>query len=689
MFKNANPAGRKSQSDGLSMNQIKSILVANRGEIAVRIMRTAKAMGIHSIGVYSEPDAKSLHAITADIAVALAGQTAQETYLDIEKIISAAKYAKADAIHPGYGFLSENPGFAKACEAADIIFIGPSAAAIELMGSKRLAKSAVEKIGAPTIQGYNGDEQNPDALRQKATSIGFPLMIKASAGGGGRGMRLVSDVSQFDQALSAAKTEALNSFGDDEILLEQAVIEPSHIEIQVFADRFGNVVHLGERDCSIQRRHQKIVEEAPSPRMSSELREAMGQCAVNIAKACDYVGAGTVEFLLDKQQRFYFLEMNTRLQVEHPVTEMITGFDLVEWQIKIAEGQPLPIQQDQLLLKGHAIELRVYAEDPRSGFLPQAGKVLKWRPSTELRVDSGIRDGQAVSSFYDPMLAKLIVHAPDRPQAIRKMIAELERTVLLGIDHNLAFLRDLIAKPAFMQSSVNTAFLSQEYDDGEYQAAEASKASVLVAALVLFRQTELNHEYAKFAWRSAVPMRYAIRLQYKGTSHELFVAKNKDTYEIEFDQEKTLAEWGASKRSGALDSVKLNNKEYSFRSHNEQHVVYIQDQAGHYCFEDITYRPATSETDQAESSIKASMDGAIVGLYVKPGQEIEANQLLVELEAMKMVHQYRAPAKARVVSVGVKSAEQVKTNQVLIELDFMKEPSAHKEPSADKGPSVP
>ena len=389
------------------MPSLKKILIANRGEIAVRVIRTARSLGYRTVAVYSEADAGALHVDVADEAVCIGAAPVGDSYLRSDKILQAAQLTSADDVHPGYGFLSENAGFAEACAEAGLVFIGPDAEAINLMGSKRLSKVAMIEAGVPCIPGYQDAEQSDDVLLKEAERIGFPLMIKASAGGGGRGMRLAHDASELPEQIRTARSEAESAFGSGELILERAVLQPRHIEIQVFADRHGNAVYLGERDCSIQRRHQKVVEEAPSPFVDPDLRQRMGEAAVNAAKACNYCGAGTVEFLVDEDKNFYFLEMNTRLQVEHPVTELITGQDLVAWQLKVASGEKLPLSQDEITLTGHAVEVRLYAEDPRNNFMPQTGRVEYWHyPEREgFRMDHGIQCGQLVSPHYDPMLA--------------------------------------------------------------------------------------------------------------------------------------------------------------------------------------------------------------------------------------------------------------------------------------------
>ena len=446
------------------MQKFQKVLLANRGEIAVRVMRTAQRLGYTTVAVYTDADAHAPHTRMADEAVYIGASAPSESYLDIDKIIDAAKSVNAQAVHPGYGFLSENADFAERCEQEGIVFIGPSADSIRLMGSKRLSKIAMLESNVPCIPGYQGEDQDDDTLIQQALNFGLPLMIKASAGGGGRGMRIVHEHNEVASAIDAARTEARSAFGSDELILERAIIEPRHIEIQVFGDQYGNVVHLGERDCSIQRRHQKVVEESPSPFVSDELRASMGEAAINAARSCDYVGAGTVEFLVNAKGEFFFLEMNTRLQVEHPVTELVTGFDLVEWQLKVADGQPLPVQQSDINFSGHAIEVRLCAEDPRANFMPQTGEIVSWHMPirANLRVDSGITAGQEISPFYDSMLAKVIGFGDDREAAIHSLRSGLRASSLLGTHTNKHFLHTILGLPSFIRGDATTAFLAQK-----------------------------------------------------------------------------------------------------------------------------------------------------------------------------------------------------------------------------------
>src|ERR1700712_2003725 len=447
---------------------LRSVLVANRGEIACRVMRTAKAMGLTTIAVHSAADHNARHVREADIAVDLGGSKAADSYLQIDKLIAAAISSGADAIHPGYGFLSENAGLARAVEQAGLIFLGPPASAIDAMGSKSAAKSLMETAGVPLVPGYHGEAQAAATFREAAARIGYPVLLKAAAGGGGKGMKVVERDEDLAQSLASAQREAQSSFGDSRMLVEKYVLEPRHVEIQVFADQHGHCLYLNERDCSIQRRHQKVVEEAPAPGLSLELRRAMGEAAVRAAQAIGYVGAGTVEFLLDARGEFFFMEMNTRLQVEHPVTEAITGLDLVAWQIRVAQGQALPITQEQVPLNGHAIEVRLYAEDPANEFLPATCTLEVYResaPGPGRRVDSGVTEGDEVSPFYDPMLGKLIAWGEDREQARLRLLAMLDEFAIGGPKTNLAFLRRIIAHPAFAAAELDTGFIPRYQDD--------------------------------------------------------------------------------------------------------------------------------------------------------------------------------------------------------------------------------
>ncbi len=444
-----------------------SVLIANRGEIACRIIKTCRRLGVRSVAVYSDVDSNSLHVRSADEAIRIGGSTPQQSYLAIDRILAAAKKVKASAIHPGYGFLAENAAFAEACAQAGLVFIGPPADAIRAMGSKSTAKALMQSAGVPLTPGYHGDRQDPEFLHAQADQIGYPVLIKASAGGGGKGMRRVDRSEDFLAALASCKREAAAAFGDDRVLIERYIERPRHIEVQVFGDSFGNIMSLFERDCSVQRRHQKVLEEAPAPGMTEERRAAMSKAACDAARAVGYVGAGTVEFLVDQSGSFYFMEMNTRLQVEHPVTEMITGLDLVEWQLRVAAGEALPLTQNQLAMRGHAIEARIYAEDPAHDFLPSTGTLLHLRTPAEsehVRIDTGVAQGDAITSFYDPMIAKLIVWDETRELALGRMTRALSEYQIVGVTTNIAFLQRLVASASFAGAVLDTTLIEREKD---------------------------------------------------------------------------------------------------------------------------------------------------------------------------------------------------------------------------------
>ncbi|OZA87317.1 MAG: 3-methylcrotonyl-CoA carboxylase, partial [Burkholderiales bacterium 34-67-9] len=477
-----------------------TLLIANRGEIACRVAATARRMGLRTVAVYSDADARARHVAACDDAVHIGGAEPRASYLRADAIVEAAKRTGAQAIHPGYGFLSENESFATACAKAGIAFVGPPVEAIAAMGSKSAAKSLMEKAGVPLVPGYHGNNQDPAFLQQQADSIGYPVLIKASAGGGGKGMRIVESSAQFADALASCKREAAGSFGDDKVLIERYLTKPRHIEIQVFADTHGNCVYLFERDCSVQRRHQKVIEEAPAPGMTEERRRAMGEAAVAAAKAVNYVGAGTVEFIAEPDGRFYFMEMNTRLQVEHPVTEMITGHDLVEWQLRVAAGQPLPVTQEELSFCGHAIEARIYAENPEKGFLPSIGTLSTLNfpahvafCNGDIRIDGGVQAGDTISPYYDPMIAKLIVRGADREQARARMLQALGQIQSVGVSTNIAFLQRLMADQAFAQADLDTGLIERRNAELFPPAEPTSLQTLALAASALLAQRGLTH----------------------------------------------------------------------------------------------------------------------------------------------------------------------------------------------------
>lgn len=469
---------------------LRSILIANRGEIAVRIIRTCREMGIRTIALYSDADADALHVYLADEAIPLGPAPAAESYLNFSKILAAAQESGADAIHPGYGFLSENADFAQAVADAGLRFIGPPVSAMRVMGSKTDARAAMEQVGVPVVPGYQAGQALGDLLGA-AAEIGYPVLVKAAAGGGGKGMRIVAGPEVLPEAVESARREAQAAFGDDRLFLEKYIPAPRHVEFQIFGDSHGNLIHLGERECSIQRRHQKIVEETPSPALHPELRARMGRAAVMAARAVDYTGAGTVEFLLDQNENFYFLEMNTRLQVEHPITELVTGLDLVRWQIRVADGARLPLRQEEVRFQGHAIECRIYAEDSANGFLPAIGTILRLHePSGPgIRVDSGVRAGDEISRFYDPLIAKVSVHAENRAAAVNRMDRALRELVILGdLLTNAAFLRDVMAHPVFQAGETDTGFIDEHFSDWQPFGSPAPHAALIAAALAQMPQ---------------------------------------------------------------------------------------------------------------------------------------------------------------------------------------------------------
>ncbi|QHF51971.1 acetyl/propionyl/methylcrotonyl-CoA carboxylase subunit alpha [Pseudomonas sp. S49] len=653
------------------MPAIHKILIANRGEIACRIQRTAQALGYRTVAVFSDADADALHVKMADQAVHIGPAPVQQSYLNISAIVDAARRSGADAIHPGYGFLSENAEFARACEQAGLIFIGPSVAAIELMGSKRQSKIAMLEAGVPCIAGYQGAEQDDATLLREAERIGYPLMIKASAGGGGRGMRLVLDAADLPAQLRTARSEALNGFGSDELILEQALLEPRHVEVQLFGDQHGNLIYLGERDCSIQRRHQKVIEEAPCPVMTAELRQAMGEAALKAGRSVNYVGAGTVEFLLDARGQFYFLEMNTRLQVEHPVTELITGLDLVAWQILVAEGQPLPLTQDQVQLNGHAIEVRLYAEDPAQDFLPQTGRIEAWAPALRhgARIDHGLLEGQSISPFYDPILGKMIAFGATREEARRKLLRAVQDTVLLGMQSNQRLLVSLLQHPQFISGEFSTAFIAQHFSDHPSLHRYSPSVEDLAIAAVLFYQTSaLSHHAPLSGWRNnaSVPLHYRLGRDEQNWTLQL-LAEPQGAFKVQVG-ERTLAlkliDHDAHSVTLEVDGLRQRQ---AFRQNGQQ--LWLFTLPGSLRLEDRTHAVIDSQTSVSSGTLKAPMDGAIVDVLVSEGSPVSKGQLLVVLEAMKMEHPLKAGIDGVLKRVQVKVGDQVKNRQVLLQVE--------------------
>ena len=646
----------------MSAPLITSLLVANRGEIACRVMRTAKAQGLTTVAVHSSTDRDARHCREADICVDLGGSKAADSYLKIDKIIAAAQASGAQAIHPGYGFLSENAGFARAIEAAGLIFLGPPASAIDAMGSKSAAKALMETAGVPLVPGYHGEAQDLETFRVAAERIGYPVLLKATAGGGGKGMKVVEDVSQLADALASAQREALSSFGDARMLVEKYVLKPRHVEIQVFADQHGNCLYLNERDCSIQRRHQKVVEEAPAPGLSAEQRRAMGESAVRAAQAIGYVGAGTVEFLLDARGEFFFMEMNTRLQVEHPVTEAITGLDLVDWQIRVARGEALPITQAQVPLRGHAIEVRLYAEDPSNDFLPQTGRLqvyLESAAGTGRRVDSGVSEGDEVSPFYDPMLGKLIAWGEDREQARLRLLAMLDEFAIGGLKTNLSFLRRIIGHPAFAAAELDTGFIPR------YQAQLLPPAQPLPEAFwedaaQAFQQSlapEPHNDDPTSPWalntgfRSGLPAKTLLVLSAGDERHVVSLGEPKAT----LHNEQLVIEHEGIRRQHL--AIRHGDTLY-MRWQGEVHSVSLYDPIA-----------AVSASHGQQGGLTAPMNGSVVRVLVEAGQSVEAGAQLVVLEAMKMEHSLRAPHAGIVKALFCEEGEMVSEGTALIEME--------------------
>jgi geranyl-CoA carboxylase alpha subunit len=653
------------------MPALKKILIANRGEIACRIQRTAQALGYRTVAVFSDADADALHVHMADEAVNIGPAPVQQSYLNIPAIIDAARRTGADAIHPGYGFLSENAEFAYACQRAGITFIGPSPEAIELMGSKRRSKIAMIDAGVPCIKGYQGAEQDDATLSREAGRIGYPLMIKASAGGGGRGMRLVHDANDLLEQLRTARSEAQHGFGSDELILEQALIEPRHVEVQLFGDQHGNLIYLGERDCSIQRRHQKVIEEAPCPVMTAPLRQAMGEAALKAGRAVNYVGAGTVEFLLDAHGQFYFLEMNTRLQVEHPVTELITGLDLVAWQLNVAEGQPLPLRQEQVQLNGHAMEVRLYAEDPSQGFLPQTGRIAAWEPASNngVRIDHGlIEDGQ-VSPFYDPMLGKIIAHGATREEARRKLLRAVEDSVLLGVQSNQRLLASLLRHPQFISSEFDTGFIAQHFAEHPCLHPHEHSAEELAISAALFYQASARmHRRPLAGWRNnaSVPLDFRLGAEDQEWSVELNAVPG-EAYHIQVANrrlELKIIECNERWATLEIDGIR---QRHAYRLEAGQ--LWLFTRPGCLRLTDRTQALISTQASVSCGTLKAPMDGAIVDVLVSEGSLVSKGQLLVVLEAMKMEHPLKSGIDGVLKRLQVQVGDQVKNRQILLEVE--------------------
>ncbi len=655
------------------------ILIANRGEIARRVIRTAHAMGLETVAVYSDADADAPHVREATQAVHIGPAEAAKSYLLPHRIIEAARKTGADAVHPGYGFLSENAGFARKLAEAGITFIGPPAGAIEKMGLKDAAKALMKKAGVPVTPGYQGDDQSLQRLESAARSVGYPLLIKAVAGGGGKGMRRVDEESEFAEALIAAKREGETSFGNDQVLIERLIRRPRHVEVQVFADDHGNVVHLFERDCSLQRRHQKVIEEAPAPGLSERTRAALGEAAVRAARAIDYRGAGTIEFILDTEETdehgdhpFYFMEMNTRLQVEHPVTEFITGTDLVEWQIRVARGEALPMTQEELTITGHSMEARLYAEDPETGFLPSTGTLTRLAfPSgtSRVRVDSGVVEGGEVSVHYDPMIAKVIAYGPTRAAANDALVRALDETVVAGVKTNRAFLARLIDTQAFRDGDVHTGFIEDHAADIA-QPDEIPEAAYIIAAIAELQAGSAAASDTMFSrfpgWRSNLPANRYIDL-YPAASEPVHLTMRRDGDHFQvtgLDQPHTVS--GRWRGDSAFEATVDDTPYRAVVIRSDQHVEVRMGGS----FHGFALTPETQTSAAAgDGSITAPMPGRILSLDVEEGQQVEAGDRLCVLEAMKMENRLSAPFAGIVSEIAIAKDDQVSEGAVLMKIE--------------------
>ncbi len=657
------------------MSAFDSLLIANRGEIVVRVARTARRMGLHTVAVASDADRTAPHGASCDRSMPIGGERPADSYLRADKLLAAAQVSGAQAIHPGYGFLSENAAFAQGVIDAGLVWVGPPPDAMRAMGDKARARQRMAASGVPVLPGYDGEDQARETLRREAHAIGWPLMVKATAGGGGRGMRLVTQPEQLDTALDSAQAEAQAAFGEPRLLLERALVAPRHVEIQVFADAHGNVVHLGERDCSVQRRHQKIVEEAPSPGVSPALRRRMGEAAVTVARAVGYVGAGTVEFLLDASGAFWFMEMNTRLQVEHPLTEALVGIDLVEWQLRVAAGEPLPLQQDELLERyergGHAIEVRLCAEDPARDFLPQAGTVQRWQAPPTVRCDHALASGCVVSPFYDSMLGKLIAHAPTRDAAIRQLAHALDHTVCLGLPTNRRFLSRVLRHPAFAQDNVTTAFIANHFADA---AARAEPTPSWLEALAASAAASLPAQPLPALWQGWTSSR---RID---TGAPIELAGSTRRWRIEgsgADLTATSAT-GTANRIEALRqhgdgaalsiSATVDGRPVSADVHRQGTRWWWLCEGIEFELCDLRLAGAASTAQASAGALRAPMHGRVTQVLAEAGATVEAGALLLVMEAMKMEHQIHAPHAGTVKAVLARTGEQVAARQLLMEL---------------------
>jgi geranyl-CoA carboxylase alpha subunit len=654
-------------STRIKLTPFRKILIANRGEIALRVMRTARRLGYGVVAVYSDADREALHVREADEAVRIGEALPSQSYLDFEAIIAAAKASGADAVHPGYGFLAENADFAHACREAGLVFIGPSPQSIKAMGNKAGAKEIMLAAGVPCVPGYQGADQSDGAMVAEAERIGFPVMIKAVAGGGGRGMRQVGDAAKFLDSLRSARSEAQSAFGDPTLILERAIADPRHIEIQVFGDRHGNAIHLGERDCSVQRRHQKLIEEAPSPAVSGELRARMGAVAVAAVTALRYEGAGTLEFLLDSSGEFYFMEMNTRLQVEHPVTEAITGLDLVELQLRVAGGEPLGLGQEDITFSGHAIEVRLCSEDAGHDFMPQSGRMALWQMPGGIRVEHALQSGSEIPPFYDSMIAKLISYGESRDAARRRLVHGLQQTVAFGVTTNQAFLAACLAHPAFAAGEATTAFIGKHRDELLAPRTDAASEAALTAVLLY-----VTDPFAP-PWRSGRTLAAAfpipVRVELGHGIRDLEVGRERDGGYVA-NLENTLYRIEIEALDGDTVRFRSNDLMESARFLRDGDRLFVLHRGVTSAVRDLTRAaPASATPSGGDGKVRAAMNGRVVAVLVKPGEKVAAGQPVMTLEAMKMEHVHTAGIAGTIAAIDVAEGEQVITGRIVVEIE--------------------
>jgi geranyl-CoA carboxylase alpha subunit len=661
------------------MKRFDSILVANRGEIACRVLRSAKTLGYKTVAIYSDPDANAPHVHLADQAYRVGPGPVSESYLEHEAVINAALDSGACAIHPGYGFLSENAAFAEACNDRGLIFIGPTSEAIAIMGDKAQSKRRVLDVQVPCIPGYQGEDQTDSAFVNASSEIEFPVMIKAAAGGGGRGMRQVDSPEQLINGLALARAEANSAFGSDKLILEKVIKSPRHIEIQIFADEFGNIIHMGERDCSVQRRYQKVIEEAPCPVMTLELREIMGKAAIKVAKTVNYRGAGTVEFLLDESEKFYFLEMNTRLQVEHPVTESITGLDLVALQISVAQGETLPLTQEEVSFNGHAIEARLYAEEPSRGFLPATGKVDLWSPAEGLniRIDDGIKAGQNISPFYDPMLAKIICSGSDRETARKRLVSALKETALFGISTNREFLIDCLEKETFVDGNATTGFISEEFEGDSFEKHRPTFKHVAIASVIeLVIDYRKHHQSSVLVspelkdWTNVGALASRKYYQFDEVIYDLHVSSidRKERYLVRGEEQSV--EIKVHHVDDFDSAVSIENRGYVIKHHSfGQGFSYMSIEGREALYRDLIQRERLGSDLVGEGRTRAPMHGLLLKVQVEAGESVKKGQTVAVLEAMKMHYEISSEVEGLVSEVHVSPGDQVAADQLLIDIE--------------------